>query len=441
VSRKLPKMRLTVIPVPMGKDHASLIYNWSLEALVVSRGHYRKKSGSWNGGGPFLACKETCTHIGGHEFDNFLLGVSWKGRALGVSAGNKLPPTQKSGTFGFTGGQNGTISPNGTLPGYTSFNDHVAASIGKFATGWARTRPGNAQAAAFVSGVELYNDGLPAIPLRSFLRRHPVGRWGKLAFDYTKFMSKLGSEYLNVEFGWKPFVRDLQAIYSLMHNVDKQLAQIRRDNHRLIRRRAQVEDSTDSSEVVLGTHSATPNVGIMGAPPDWFALPANTIRTRTTTTKISSWFAAAYMYHIRDTLPGGSWERRAKAVLFGALPTPDAVWNAVPWSWMIDWFTNFGDVISNLSPNAVDNLVAKYAYIMTHTNVTTCWTCVTSFTGKTPSSDVRVAGGSYSTSTKRTVETKFRCSGSPYGLGVSYGSLSANQKTILAALGLSRSRF
>jgi hypothetical protein len=439
VGRKLPKLRLTSIPVQIGQDWEETIYNWQLEALVVSQGHYRKR-GVWQSGGPFLACKETCTHSGGYTWDLVKLGVPWKGRSLGVSLGNKLPPTYKNGTWGFSGGQNGPVSPDSQLPGYTSFNQHVVANQGRFATGWARTKPGNPEAALFQTLTELYNDGLPSIPLRSFLRRTPIGRWGRVAFDLTNFFRKLGSEYLNVQFGWKPFVSDLQALYRTMQNIDKEIAQIKRDNHRLIRRRGRVEDSTDTSQVVLGTHSATPNVGIMGTPPDWFVLPASTLRTRTTTTSINSWFAAGYMYHIRDTTAGGSWDRRARALLFGAVPTPEAVWSVLPWSWIIDWFTNIGDVISNLSPNAVDNLAAKYAYVMTHTNVKTEWTCSTSFTGSTNPNN-KIPSGSYSTSTTRTVETKFRCSGSPFGLGVNYSALSAYQVSILAALGLSRSRF
>lgn len=441
MARKLPAVQLDSTPIPMGQNESQLIYDWDLRALVVSFGHKRRK-GVWTSGGPFMAVRETLKHEGGRRFDLRFNGVPWQGRSIGVVQGVKPPPKVSAGKAGWGGGSNGELRNNAWVEGFPSFNDQVRANQGRFATGWARTRPGNPEADVFVTLAELRNDGLPSMVGGSFIRITPFNQLGKVAGVrarwYSDLYSRIGSEYLNVEFGWKPFIRDLRNIYHVMKTLDKQLAQLKRDNNRSIRRRGVVEDSTETFS--NSTVTTAPNTNVAGAPPNWFRQPARTTTTITTTTTLKSWFAAAYLYHIADT-QSWAWDKRAKAVLFGALPTPGAVWNALPWSWMHDWFFNVGDIMSNMSTNAVDNLVARYAFVMTHHKVTTVHHCESSFAGRTPTWNTNVPGGSTSTSTTNMREVKFRCSGSPYGLGVQYGSLSNYQKGVIAALGVSRSRF
>lgn len=145
---------------------------------------------------------------------------------------------------------------------------------------------------------------------------------------------------------------------------------------------------------------------------------------------------AKYQYYIPDT-SSWQWDARARAVLFGALPTPSVVWEVLPWSWMVDWFTNVGDVMSNASVNAVDNLVALYSYIMEHKTTTVECTAVSQWESKY-NQYWAYPGGSCTSVGKSTVETKARCGGSPFGMGITFSGLSAGQGAILAALGLSR---
>jgi hypothetical protein len=118
--------------------------------------------------------------------------------------------------------------------------------------------------------------------------------------------------------------------------------------------------------------------------------------------------------------------------LMGIRLTPETVWNLAPWSWAVDWFTNTGDIIHNISAFARDSLVMKYGYIMSHDHLDGY--CVmpggTNFNGN-------ITGGSVTYLRDR----KKRFPASPYfGFGTT-GSLSAGQKAILLALGLSRTGF
>jgi hypothetical protein len=113
--------------------------------------------------------------------------------------------------------------------------------------------------------------------------------------------------------------------------------------------------------------------------------------------------------------------------VLGLRPTVEAVWDAAPWSWAVDWGLNVGDVAHNISAFGRDGLILQYGYIMSHSQVREVWT---------------TDGGS-NTSGARTEsisEWKVRFPASPYGFGITYESLTGSQKAILAAIGITRFR-
>jgi len=119
--------------------------------------------------------------------------------------------------------------------------------------------------------------------------------------------------------------------------------------------------------------------------------------------------------------------------LFGVIPTPEVVWELTPWSWAVDWFTNVGDVMSNVSSFITDGLVLQYGYIMEHTRVFGEIVCTV------PPSQVGqygLTGGVL----KRTYvrEYKTRIHADPYGFGIDDTTLTKRQLSILGALGLSK---
>jgi hypothetical protein len=50
--------------------------------------------------------------------------------------------------------------------------------------------------------------------------------------------------------------------------------------------------------------------------------------------------------------------------MFGFQPTPSLIYNLTPWTWLIDYFTNLGDLYDNLSRGVEDRLIAEYFYLM-----------------------------------------------------------------------------
>lgn len=229
-----------------------------------------------------------------------------------------------------------------------------------------------------------------------------------------------------------------------MFDIDRQMAQIVRDNGKNIRRRANILDE----ETTAQTKSEGSGLSWF----NWCGAPTNHMQTGgcnpryqsslVTTTKTRVWWAGSFRYWIPDT-SSWAWNAEARAMLFGALPTPSMLWEALPWTWLIDWFSNVGDVISNLSPNAVENLVTNYSYVMKEVIVTKEYTNTqqhgANTLGAPPAWSISPFAGTTFSIDRDITRTRVG-GGNPYGLDVSASSLSARQWGILAALGISRAK-
>jgi len=312
-------------------------------------------------------------------------------------------------------------------------------------TGYRKTRPDKPLASVGQFIIELRD--LPTRPLKGFFKgdksrglsslfQGPFSQIPVKAIDRLSNFRRLGGEYLNLVFGWKPFVNDLRKMYNLWATIDKQMAQIIRNNGRGIRRGCDLGEDETTTETVSVANNAFASV--WGAPTHVF-VPGTTHTAVVSTTKTKQWYKARFRYWIPD-VSSSEWDKRARAALFGASPTPELLWEVMPWSWLVNWFSNVGDAIANTSPGAVDNLTQDYAFVMkriTQTNIAHCtcsWPAWSSANGS-------YAGGEHVFTTTLKREVKIRVGGmNPFGFGVQLPSLSSGQLGILAALGASRSR-
>jgi hypothetical protein len=274
----------------------------------------------------------------------------------------------------------------------------------------ARVLPTNPNASLATAVGELRRDGLPTLP-------------GSSLKDSTTNARRAGGEYLNVEFGWLPLVSDLQDFARSVRNSRQLIDQYVRDSDRKIRRRY-TPQGVSSTSIFTGTGR-------------WFG--QNIAESGTTVSRkedTNLWFSGAFKYHvpIDDGFYGRLLRYEALANhLFGTRITPELVWNLAPWSWAVDWFTNAGDVIHNISLMGVDGLVMQYGYAMRHHRVSEHVSGGFSF----------VDGfGTHSGHSQRLVvsEWKQRVRANPYGFGIDDVDLSNRQLAILAALGLSRGK-
>jgi hypothetical protein len=288
--------------------------------------------------------------------------------------------------------------------------------IGKGTTAIARTVPTNPAASTAQFLGEL-REGIPTVPGSSYLNRGGPG--------------SLADEYVNVEFGLKPIISDIQQIWTASQLAERRIAQLERDSGRLVRRRYSFppELTTDPIELVADPYPGSPGLrtGSTGAYP---SVTGKLYRERTT--EVRYWFSGAYTYCYPKGDNSLDRMRRAASNLratFGLDISPELFWELTPWSWAVDWVSNVGDVMANISRFSRDGLVMRYGYVMC------TWKCTDTYTLTGQSFN---GIGSPTLTQSFTTTVKKRVKATPYGFAVDPVDFTTRQWAILAALGISR---
>lgn len=296
------------------------------------------------------------------------------------------------------------------------------------------TRP-VANSAVFIG--ELFA-GLPTVIGATLLR------------DRIGVLRALGSEYLNVQFGWLPLVADIQKMIKALSSASAILTNYAKDSGRNVRRRYTLPDLTYSGFYNFQNGTATGGSASLwtGYQPD--GMPTNgsggggqspTVNSATLVGSVSAkqerWFSGAFTYYVP---PGGSFLKdlaRFEALsnkLLGTRLTPEVLWNLAPWSWLVDWIVRLGDHISLYSRFDADGLVLRYGYLMVRDRVTVSSNFSTTYLR---SSGVNRQGHHF---TQVKLDRKRRVRATPFGFGLNPTSdFTARQWSILGALGMTKS--
>lgn len=291
----------------------------------------------------------------------------------------------------------------------------LALLLGLGGTAISRCKPTNPHASVAQSLIELRRDGLPSVPFSSIREKGLRG---------------IPEDHLNYEFGIKPLISDLKATIKAAENAKSILSQYHRDSGRLIRRKYSFP--IDRQTEVTTEDRVSPTAG-NGSPLSSYAYlqPWGTRQTTVKTEK-SYRFSGAFTYQSGDTESRVAWlEEKIREAnhLIGLAPTPEVLWDTLPWSWFLDWFANIGDVVSNVSSMLVDDLVVAWGYL---TEVIRVETQVRQF------GSVMNDGATSDASHTLVYESKRRTRATPFGFGFDMTSLSGRQLAILASLGLTQ---
>lgn len=288
---------------------------------------------------------------------------------------------------------------------------------------------------------------------------HQIPRIPILALKHRSARFRdIGSEYLNIEFGWKPFLKDLVNLYESQRVMSSALRKLVINNGISIKRRSKRDEDTISSDwengyipypfTWMGDGSSGGSSTLeefyslgpfnAGADSDMTGFVSWKTRTQTIT---ESWFVGTFKYYVPD-IGSDRWTEKAKSALFGVNATPSLIYELMPWSWLIDWFANVGDIMSNVSSNAVDNETLDNAHVMqtvtdrfdVHAHV--AWDYYERTFAGTPV--FSVAPGSDDLHFSSIWKSKYRQKASPFGFGLKTADFTLRQKAILAALATSR---
>jgi len=196
---------------------------------------------------------------------------------------------------------------------------------------------------------ETLREGIPSLP--------GIQAWKRK----TEILKGLGSEYLNYQFGWAPLASEVKEVSSAARHHRDIMKQYHRgegsDTHRTFEFPLQREVKSLPSETY--TNPSVPGVAFVSDP--------TSQRQCFLVRETKKWFEGCFTY----ALPSSSdnW-RRALGFgsdadqLFGIALSPEILWELTPWSWAVDWFSNAGEVVNNVTQFGLAGLVLRYGYIM-----------------------------------------------------------------------------
>lgn len=314
-----------------------------------------------------------------------------------------------------------TTYTNGSKKTYTGYKTiNYLGRIRCYPPPWSLASSNLALAKSYgAQGWNKFKPAQPVVNLSVFL--YEIAEITKLFKIALSSVKKIAGSYLNLQFGWLPTLSELENLIDAASNMTNLINQLLRDNNQWIHRAGGVTTEKETIGPTYISGSVYPNLYVTGL--------RVTQQTRVKT-RIS--FAGRFKYYIpaleNNTLSGRL--RAARRILGLEGITPSNIWEIIPFSWIIDYFSNMGDIISNLESSIADNLVAKYAYSMAHTKIVVenTATFFVTYSGKTTS---KVA-------TARLIkEAKARAVANPFGFSTDT-DLSWKQLSILVALGLSR---
>lgn len=395
-----------------GKGEENYVQYYLPNQYIVSENdHLASPQGSSDG--QYLFPRVRTSFDNGHEFDTILERTIYSHPRYSCSNGARTA-YYKDGPLVI----DKTLVPwQGSVPAWPRNEANVVGS--RFIRDSIPTRPSSQLA---ISLGEIFTEGkLPSL----------IG--GTLMSDKLNAFRKAGSEYLNVTFGWLPFISDLTEILEAVVNSERIISQFVRDSGRIVRRKRRYPPEVEYFPVFVRSNNQLdfPVAGLRDAVSTDSTKRYGTLTSRQwTRTKYS--FSAAYTYYL-DT--GGEFFSDLKRFeqlankLLGTRLTPEVLWELVPFSWLIDWMSSTGIYISNYSSFNGDELVLKYGYVMRQKEN---WrqTVLTgiSFDSGNPG---------IITETLSSIR-KSRVKSTPYGFGLNTEAFSARQWAILAALGLTK---
>jgi hypothetical protein len=282
------------------------------------------------------------------------------------------------------------------------------------------TIPTNPAANVSTGVAELIREGFPRL----------IG--SDLMHAKASAFQKLGGEYLNVVFGWQPFINDVRATAHSVLHATEMLRQLEKDSGKGVRRRFVFDDEVSTLTETVANGGRVYTSTLPTEAQQCFSSVGGSLQS-TITTERRKWFSGKYTYYLKHG--SSNWakieeaEQRAR-LLLGLELTPEVLWELTPWSWLSDWFVNIGDNLANASRFGQDGLVMRYGYLMVESTVKWERTCqgISTYSGGTLPPLTLTTG----------VTRKQRFKASPFGFGTVPGSFNPRQWAILGALGMTK---
>lgn len=321
----------------------------------------------------------------------------------------------------------GPLYPSWTTSGRPAINLASSPDLDKWGReAIAATVPTAPQASLLAAAIEM-REGLPRL----------VGMQLAASKKSAKALGKAaGSEYLNVEFGFKPMVNDITKLAVAVMTFSQELEKHQKGSGQITRKRAtlDVERTTELVSMSEPANILMSRANSSSKEDQFFGTTATATVTMLKEYERSVWFSGAYTYFLNAGEDfNGKMKRYSQLaeVLLGGSLTPEVVWQVTPWSWLVDWFSDMDVFMTNVTALRDDSTVLRYGYLMCQTHER--WTKRVSGINPRSSSDFPTYLMSSWTRT-----TKQRHQATPYGFGLDLNSFSNRRWSVLGALGMTK---
>jgi len=254
-------------------------------------------------------------------------------------------------------------------------------------------------------------------------------------------LKNAGSDYLNVEFGWKPLINDLRELAMALSAASYGLYRPFGASHRERKAKELVTyDSFDATNQEIlyqcgrqmnpATALPTDSLGHNGS--SYAKGNVHTVHK----TSVKRWIEGEFVYIPKAGFDASKYQDRLETLMSFDL-TPATLWELTPWSWLVDWVFDLGGAITAMEAATTNRVLSTYCYAMeeTHTKVSTKVTILGSVHPFYAFNGDRNLSHSYEFSRKRRIRAN------PFGFsGTPSTTLNGGQMAILGALGLTKLR-
>jgi hypothetical protein len=156
-------------------------------------------------------------------------------------------------------------------------------------------------------------------------------------------LDKLSKGNLSYQFGWRPFVSDLMSLVDFRQGIEDRTSELQSLYEKGgLKFKTRVYEASDRTDWTFST-TVTPS-------PSGIDCYVRTLRT------IRKWYSVSWVPI--DPMTGLSWSQRNNKIrdqafrsYYGLEVNLSAAWEALPWSWLADWFSDIGSIL-NASRNS-----------------------------------------------------------------------------------------
>jgi hypothetical protein len=230
------------------------------------------------------------------------------------------------------------------------------------------------------------------------------------------FAKELASQQLAIQFGWAPLVGDLEKAVKFTESYERRVNELNRlYSGRGLRRRVKLDTVTATGSINLNAHSAG---GV---------LFTNIPNTQETT--VENW--GVIRWQPSSLVPKPQSPEEVRNLMLGLHPAEiiSTAWELLPWSWLIDYFSNVGRFLS-LTNNQLLAEVNRGS-LMRHYICKRSWGNwhITNSSGS-----IRLDAGE----TVREFKIRSPFTSADFGITASFPLLSGKQVSILSSLAILR---